>query len=77
MKVSYNPGILIQSLALFLILSCLSGQLHSQEQDTIHEKKNFLKRMDSITNWKLEKGREGYNTTVQELIIDLQEKGFF
>ncbi len=33
--------------------------------------------MDSITNWKLEKGREGYNTNVQELIIDLQEKGFF
>ena len=47
-------------LPLFLILSLLSAQLLSQEQDTIHKNKNFLQRMDSITNWKLEKGRSTF-----------------
>jgi hypothetical protein len=35
----------------------LPGNLLSQEQDTVYKKKNMLQRMDSITNWKLERGR--------------------
>jgi len=50
----------IRLLPFLLIISCLTTQLHSQEQDTIHEKKNFLQRMDSITNWKLERGRSTF-----------------
>ena len=50
-----NKGITI-----FIIIFALSGQLIAQEQDTIHAKKNFLQRMDSITNWKLEKGRSTF-----------------
>jgi hypothetical protein len=34
--------------------------LFSQGQDTVYKKKNFLQRMDSVTNWKLEKGRSTF-----------------
>jgi outer membrane protein assembly factor BamA len=47
----------IRSLTVFLVLSFLSGNLICQEQDTVYKKKNLLQRMDSITNWKLERGR--------------------
>jgi len=51
---------LIRLLSSFLFLSLLSCQLLSQEQDTVYVKKNLLQRMDSITNWKLEKGRSTF-----------------
>jgi len=35
----------------------LSGLVHAQEADTTYKKKNFLQRMDSISNWKMERGR--------------------
>jgi len=50
----------IRSLTVLLLLSVLSGNLFSQEQDTIYKKKNFLQRMDSVTNWKLERGRSTF-----------------
>lgn len=51
---------MFKGITFFLIISCLSVQLISQEQDTVHEKKNFLERMDSITNWKVSKGRSTF-----------------
>ncbi len=47
----------IRPLSVFLVFSFLSGSLLCQEQDTTYKKKNLLQRMDSITNWKIEKGR--------------------
>ena len=40
-----------------LIFLILSGHLFSQETDSISKKKGCLKRMDSISNWKMEHGR--------------------
>jgi hypothetical protein len=34
-----------------------TAMLFSQEQGTVLKKKNLLQRMDSVTNWKLERGR--------------------
>lgn len=49
----------------FLILFfLLSGTLLSQETDTVYKKKNFLQRMDSVTNWKLERGRSTFTPFV-------------
>jgi hypothetical protein len=47
----------IRPFAGFLVMFLVSCQLLSQGQDTVYKKKNFLQRMDSITNWKIEKGR--------------------
>ena len=43
--------------ALLFLSVILSGSLLSQEQDTVYKKKNLLQRIDSITNWKIERGR--------------------
>jgi len=50
----------IRSLTLLLMFSFLSGSLLAQEVDTVYKKKNFLQRMDSITNWKVSKGRSTF-----------------
>jgi hypothetical protein len=50
----------IRLLTLFLCLFFISGNLLSQEPDTVYRKKNFLQRMDSITNWKVSKGRSTF-----------------
>ena len=47
----------IRFLMVFCVSVILSGSLLSQEQDSVYRKKNLLQRMDSITNWKIEKGR--------------------
>ena len=46
-----------RSFILILLITLLSANLFSQEQDTVYKKKNFWQRMDSIKNWKLDKGR--------------------
>jgi len=38
--------------------------LFSQEQDTVYKKKNILQRMDSVTNWRLERGRSTFTPFV-------------
>lgn len=35
----------------------IAGHLLSQEADSVYQKKSFLQRMDSISNWKMEHGR--------------------
>ena len=49
-----------KGIVIFLTISCLSCQLLAQKQDSVHEKKNFLERMDSITNWKVSRGRSTF-----------------
>ena len=46
-----------RAVSLFLVLLIFPACLLSQVQDTAYKKKNLLQRMDSITNWKIEKGR--------------------
>lgn len=48
---------LIRFFTVFCVTLILSGSLLSQEQDSVYQKKNMLQRMDSITNWKIERGR--------------------
>ena len=50
----------IRVVIVFLISCIFTGNLFSQEQDSTFKKKNFLQRMDSITNWKLERGRSTF-----------------
>jgi len=45
---------------LLLLFFFLTGELLSQEKDTVYKRKNFLQRMDSVTNWKLERGRSTF-----------------
>ncbi|MBN2175110.1 MAG: hypothetical protein JW731_13330, partial [Bacteroidales bacterium] len=47
----------IRSIVLLIVLFSLSNNVFSQEQDSVYRKKNLLQRMDSITNWKIQKGR--------------------
>jgi len=47
----FRPVVLL--LGFILIWNCML----SQESDSTYKKKNFLQRMDSITNWKIERGR--------------------
>ncbi len=49
----------VRSVLLSFMLLC-TAMLFSQGQDTVYQKKNFLQRMDSVTNWKLEKGRSTF-----------------
>jgi len=47
---------LIKLIHVFILICALSFSSYSQE-DTVNQKKNFLQRIDSIKNWKLETGR--------------------
>ncbi|MBE0638157.1 MAG: hypothetical protein IH598_06545 [Bacteroidales bacterium] len=46
-----------EQLIVLLFLFLPVTHLFSQEADSVPQKKNFLQRMDSINNWKIERGR--------------------
>lgn len=50
----------IRTFTFFLILLFLSVKTFGQEKDTTYKKKNFLQRMDSVSKWRIEKGRSTF-----------------
>jgi len=50
----------IRSIVFLILAIFLSSAVFSQKQDTVYQKKNFLQRMDSITNWKVSRGRSTF-----------------